>query len=167
MRLHPVCLPLVLMTLLGLGACSTTSRIDTTVTRCCSTNEYTTFAVKPENIPAFLGPLMLSNFSVAFANKGMQPVTADADLNVTLRYEQSNLSQEEPHDDFDERITTGDSMRFIARIVIDMRDATTNDLVWSGHVQRLHNVGPGDYMHTGPASISIYEAFTDVLKDYP
>lgn len=74
MRLHLVCLSLVLMTLLG--ACSTTSRIDTTVTRCCSTNEYTTFAVKSENIPAFLGPLMLSNFSVAFANKGMQPVTA-------------------------------------------------------------------------------------------
>lgn len=164
MRLRPVltCLTFICV----LSACHSSSRIDTAVTRCCTTVEYTTFSVAVENVPAFLGPLMVSNFSVAFANRGMQPVESGADLLVTLRYEQSNLSREEPYDDFDERITTGDPMRFIARIVVDIRDASTKELVWLGYVQRLHNVAPGDYMHTGPASISIYEAFTDLLEDY-
>ncbi|MEX2365157.1 MAG: hypothetical protein WD601_01030 [Pseudohongiellaceae bacterium] len=142
------------------------SRIDTAVTHCCGDGGQKTFTVHAEDIPAFLGPLMVSNFSVAFANLGMQPVQEDGDLEVELRYEQDNLSRDRKRDDFDEAIATGDSMRFFARIAIDVRDATTGNLVWSGQIQRLHTVGPGDYMHTGPASIAIFEAFTRVLQGY-
>ena len=158
---------LTILTSVLLAGCATdNARIDTAVTKCCGAGETRTFQVVTRNVPAFLGPLMVSNFSVAFANIGMQPVESGADLMVELRYEQSNLSPDRAHDDFEERIATGDAMRFIARVVIEVRDAKTRQLVWSGHVQRLHDVGPGDYMHTGRASIAIYDAFTKVLKDY-
>lgn len=150
-----------------LSACAVDqSRIDTTVTHCCGDTEQKTFTVEAVEMPAFLGPLMVSNFSVAFANLGMQPVDADGELAVVLGFEQTNLQRPQTHDDFDEQIASGDAMRFIARVVIEVRDIETGDLVWSGNIERLHNVGPGDYMHTGPASISIYEAFTEVLKEY-
>lgn len=159
-------LSLAMLALLG-GCAIDNSRIDTAVTHCCDTGPVPrTFTVAADEIPAFLGPLMISNFSVAFANIGMQPVERDPDLVVTLRYEQTNLAPEQERDDFDERVMTGDAERFYARIVIEVRDATSDSLLWSAHVQRLHDVGPGDYMHTGVASIAIYEAFTQVLKGY-
>jgi hypothetical protein len=161
--------PLYFLVFLLLSACAAdNTRIDTATTSCCPQNHYETFSVTAENIPAFLGPLMVSNFSVAFANRGMQPVIEGGDLNVVLRYEQTNLSRvDEDRDDFEERIATGQTTRFIARIVIEMYDSKTDKIVWSGHVQRLHDVGPGDYMHTGNASIALYDAFTEVLKNYP
>lgn len=149
------------------GCASNTSEIDIAVVECCPPDKYETFSVVPQDIPAFLGPLMVSNFSVAFANHGMQPVPSEGDLMVVLRYEQVNLSPDRSRGDFEERIGTGDSMRFIARIAIEMRDPETEAIVWSGHIQRLHDVGAGDWMHTGNASQAILQRFTDVLAEYP
>lgn len=159
-------LSLTMLVLLG-GCATDNSRIDTIVTRCCDTGSIPrTFTVTARDIPAFLGPLMVSNFSVAFANIGMQPVEQDPELLVTLRYEQINLAAEQQRDDFAERVGAGDAERFYARIIIEVKDAASASLLWSAHVQRLHDVGPGDYMHTGVASIAIYEAFTQVLEGY-
>lgn len=159
-------LPILLAAML-LSACAVNnSRIDTAVTSCCAESSSRTFTVHAVNIPAFLGPLMVSNFSVAFANLGYQPMETGGELDVELRYEQTNLTADVIRDDFEERIASGDAMRFIARVVIEVREASTDQLLWSGHVQRLHDVGPGDYMHTGPASAAIFQSFEQVLKDY-
>lgn len=164
MRITRLCL---LALLLVAGCATNNARIDTAVTTCCSSPDYKTFDVTAKQLPAFLGPLMVSNFSVAFANRGMQPVEHGGDLHVTLLYKQVTLTQNKTRDDFEEKISTGDTMRFIARIIVEIRDAKTGKLVWAGHIQRLHDVAPGDYMHTGKASEALYEAFTEVLKRYP
>ncbi len=157
----------LLLAAMLLSACATNnSRIDTAVTSCCADSSSRTFSVHAVNVPAFLGPLMVSNFSVAFANLGYQPMESGGELDVELRYEQSNLNRDEARDDFEERIASGDAMRFIARIVIEVRLASSGKLLWSGHVQRLHDVGPGDYMHTGAASAAIFQSFENVLKEY-
>jgi hypothetical protein len=140
--------------------------MDTAVLSCCIDEEYKTFSVHANEIPAFLGPLIVSNFSVAFSNHGMQPVEQAGDLVAELRYEQIDLTEDRERDDFDERIATGDAERFIARIAIEIKDTDDGKVVWSGHVQRLHDVGPGEWMHTGVASIAIFEAFTEVLEGY-
>ena len=158
--------PLLFTLAFLLSACNSPSHVDSAITTCCAGSGYETFSTQAENIPAFLGPLMVSNFTVAFTNTGMQPVETDPDLRVVLRYEQTNLSHPEPRDDFEERLSTGETMRFIARIVVEMRDAKSQKIVWAGQIQRLHDVSPGDYMHTGIASISIYEAFTILLRKY-
>ena len=152
-------------TLLLAGCMS--DRIDTAVTNCCAQRDYKTFTVKADDIPAFLGPLMVSNFSVAFANRGVDPVMDHGDLNVVLRFEQIDVNSNKPIGDLDESTGVGAATRFIARIDVLMYDTKTSKLVWGGHIQRIHDVAPGDYMHAGPASIAIYKAFTRLLSHYP
>lgn len=142
-------------------------RIDTAVTHCCAKGDYKTFTVQVEDIPAFIGPLMVSNFRVAFANAGVEPVMDHGDLNVVLRFEQIDINSKKPVSDLDESSGVGAATRFIARIDVAMYDTKTSKLVWSGHIQRVHDVAPGDYMHAGPASIAIFKAFTRLLKHYP
>ena len=152
--------------MLALAGCMST-RIDTAVTHCCATGNYKTFSVRAENMPAFLGPLMVSNFSVAFANAGVEPVDDHGDLRVVLEFRQIDLTPHKHPDDFNETLGVGNATRFIARVNVKMYDASTGKLVWSGHIQRVHDVAPGDYMHTGPASVAIFQAFTRLLKHYP
>ena len=98
---------------------------------------------------------MVSNFSVALASHGLQPVdehAGPADLTVVMRYEQENLSLDRTTDDFEERIAMGDSQRFVAKIITEIHETGANKLVWSGQLQRIHDVAPGEYMHTGKAS---------------
>jgi len=131
-------------------------------------------------MPAFLGPIMTSNFSVALASHGLTPQTqsgdsadfskkdfSSTDLVAELRYQQDNLTEEVTRDDFAEHLALGEAQRFVAKIMIEIRDTQTNEVVWSGQIQRLHDVGPGEYMHTGKASIALLEAFTQVLQDFP
>jgi uncharacterized protein YoaH (UPF0181 family) len=143
--------------------------------------------VTTRDMPAFLGPIMTSNFSVALASHGLTPLapsadlvssdrpTSDtsistdsvpADLTVELSYEQENLSVDSDRDHFAERLATGDALRFVAKIMIEIRDNSTNEIVWAGQIQRIHDVGPGEYMHTGKASMPLLTAFTQVLEDF-
>ncbi len=138
---------------------------------CCGDRIYQDFLVTTQDLPVFLGPIVVSNFSVAMAERGLQPKTDDAGLNVLLSYIQQDLSgtlpNSVPRDNFDERIATGGETRFIARIQIEMRDARSGEMVWSGSLQRTHTVAPGDYMHTGRASVSLLENFRQVLTTAP
>ena len=154
--------------LLALNACATnTSGIGANVTHCCADSEDITFTVVPENIPAFLGPLMVSNLSVAFAGKGLQPVMEDADLAITLSYEQIDLNQQNVKDDFGEHIAPGGEVRFIAKMVVEVRKTGTEKIMWAGSIQRTHTISPGEYMHTGNASIALLDAFNELLIEYP
>lgn len=156
---------------LWLGGCTTLqSDIGTRVITCCPTANYQSFTITTADMPAFLGPIMVSNFSVALASHGLQPVdeqAGPAELAVVIRYEQENLSPDHTDDDFEEHIAMGDSLRFVAKIVIAISETDSNKLIWSGQLQRIHDVAPGEYMHTGKASVALLEAFTQVLKDFP
>ena len=154
--------------LLVLNGCATNSSgIGSSMTHCCADPEDKSFTVVPVNIPAFLGPLMVSNLSVAFAGKGLQPVLENADLMITLRFEQINLGQPQQKDDFDEHLSPGGEVRFIAKMVVEVRKTDSDKIVWSGHIQRTHTISPGEYMHTGNASVALLEAFNNLLIDYP
>jgi hypothetical protein len=166
-----------------LSACtSNSSGIGTRVIQCCPTANYETFVVTTQDMPAFLGPVMVSNLSVALARHGLTPeaslvgmspantyakTRAASDLVVELRYKQDNLTPDTKRDDFAEHIAMGDSRRFVAKVIIEIRDVATNQIVWEGQVQRLHDVSAGEFMHTGKASIALLEAFTQVLVDFP
>ncbi|MBQ76662.1 MAG: hypothetical protein CMQ20_16775 [Gammaproteobacteria bacterium] len=142
------------------------SGISSNVDVCCSNSEYRTFLVNAKDIPAFLSPLMMNSFSVAFANYGFQPVSEKADLDVELKYVQQKLGTTLDRDGFDERIAPGGEVRFVAKIIVDMRDAETHETVWSGSIQRTHDVSSGEYMHTGRASIALLDSFNELLKGY-
>jgi hypothetical protein len=172
-----------LVSSLFLTACTSNSfGIGTRVIKCCPTATYQTFVVTTRDMPAFLGPIMASNFSVALASHGLTPKTPPinasstnenaegrplTDLVIKLIYAQDNLTRDTKRDDFAEHIPLGDSLRFVAIVMIEIREADTHQLVWEGQVQRLHDVGAGEFMHTGKASIALLDAFTRVLIDFP
>lgn len=159
-----------LNTILGillLAGCAT-APIDSKVVVANSAATYESFSVSTANIPAFLGPIITSNFAVAMAGKGLQPTSEsnNPDLNVILRYQQIDLGIGSEDRESNDRVTIEDSLRFVARIVIEIREPGNPDIVWSGHVQRIHDVAPGEWMHTGNASVAFLDAFNTVLTDF-
>lgn len=157
-----------LITLFALCACVSNSRgIDVTSGEGLTPSTLKSFHVIAEQIPAFLGPIIVSNFNVAMAEHGMQPVSEDGDATATLRLEQIPMNEDRARDDFDESIDDGGETRFMARIVVELRAANDDKILWQGSIQRIHTVRPGDFMHTGPASVSFLEAFRELLDGYP
>jgi hypothetical protein len=157
-----VCLGLILL----LAGCAN-NMVESYVDVCCPEPGYRTFSVEAKHIPAFLGPIMVSNFNVAFASHGLQPMEEGGDLSVLLRFEQDDLTVPRPISDFDERIAPGGDVRFVARIAIEVTDVRTDKMIWSGGIHRLHDISPGEYMHTGRASVALLEAFKRALTDFP
>ncbi len=159
---------LLLVVLLVLNGC-TTSYLGISVTHgeAKTSLPFRTFNVVTEEMPAFLGPIVVSNFSVAMAERGVQPVSENGEAEVTLRLEQESRQSESGEDDFSGNIDQGGEATFMARIVVEVRASNSSEVLWSGSVQRPHRIRPGDYMHVGLASAALLEAFRDLLRDYP
>ena len=154
--------------LLLIASCvSNPSGIGSTVTTCCPDSGYETFELETYQIPSFLESLIASNLRTVLAIKGLQPVSGNGDLAVRIIYEQENLAIAARYDDFDERISEGGDVRFVARITVEMKDRKTNEIVYKGSIQRIHEVSPGEYMHTGRASVAMFDAFSAMLADLP
>jgi hypothetical protein len=155
-----------LIVLLFLAGCaSTTGDVGATVKTCCPGSQAQSFAIETRHVPPFLNKLLASNLSTVLAMKGLQPVEKEADLKVIVSYEQEDLAIAVRQNDFDERVSEGGDVRFVAKIVVQMRDPM-GELVFDGSVQRIHEVSPGEFMHTGVASVAIFEAFQAMLADY-
>lgn len=158
----------ILLVLMALTGCqSDTSGIGFSIGQCCADDKYESFSTQTLNMPEFLKPLMVSNFQAIFSSSGMNPVIQGGDLKVVLRYEQENISSREPHDDFEGHLEPGGNVRYLARVWVEMSDAKTDALVWSGSIQRLHDVDAGEFMHSGKASLALQQAFKKLLANYP
>lgn len=150
-----------------LAACqSNTGGIGVSVTHCCPEAVYRTFFSEIRDMPAFLEPLVKVNFDAAFAARGMVLDENHSDLRAVLRYEQEDLPRPSPPDEFEGQISPGGNVRYIARVRVDLFDTSTGEKVWAGSVQRIHDVDPGEYMHSGPASRAIFEAFVRLLDHF-
>ena len=155
----------LLVLCLFLVGCTNSGRdIAVRVGECCPLEEAATFVLKTQNIPGFLEPIFASNLKAVLAASGFQPVETGSDVIVIMRYEQDELSSGLPHDAFEEGVSEGEDVRFVARIVVEMEDVNGVKM-FSGAIDRIHNISPGEYMHTGNASKVIYEALAELLKD--
>ncbi len=119
------------------------------------TGGYQSFHVVAKDLPVFLGPVIVSNFSVAMAERGYQPVSSGGEIEATVFYEQDNLPVE------------SDDVRFVARVGVTLSVAEGGAPLFQGNIQRLHTVQAGEYMHVGDASISFLEAFREMIADLP
>lgn len=117
-------------------------------------------------MPEFLKPLILANFDAALFSRGLVR-DEDSDLHAVIRYRQLDLSEGSPSGaSRKEQVSPGGNVRFIARVEVDIFDSVTREPVFRGSIQRIHDVDPGEYMHTGQASGAIYEAFSQLLADF-
>lgn len=152
-------------------SCATPRQIDVLASPAPSQFTFKSYEINPEFLPAFLGPVLVSNFAVALAEKGYEPVVEGGDAVVTLRLVKEQIStaasEDASEDAFAEQINESGETRFIARIVVEIRAKGEPDIQWQGSIQRLHTIRAGDYMHMGPASGAFLEAFRELLANYP
>ena len=130
---------------------------------------FKTVEIQNEELPFFLGPIVVSNLAVAIAELGIEPVSADAEGIVTVRYVQIPIplapgTNSETNTEPVEGIGHSSETRFVARLEVELRQTETAPIIWQGSVERIHTVWPGSYMHTGPASPAILEAFRALLR---
>jgi len=162
MRSH-CCYLLICLVLTGCAAGG--DSISAGVTQCCPDADASTYQLVTENLPAFLAPIVINNVHAALAAAGYQQVDA-GELVVTVRYEQDNLAMNTRLSGMDERVSEGGDVRYVARVVIELRDRA-GELRFQGAIDRLHEVSPGEYMHTGRASLAIFDALTELFRDLP
>lgn len=127
--------------------------------------ELQSIQIMPTQMPGFLAPMVVSSFSAALAERGLEVVSEGADGVATLRLEQEELTEARVRDDFEESVEGGNRVRFMARIVVEIRRSSESPIIWQGSVQRLHTVGPGDYMHGAPGTAALLNAFRLMLGD--
>ena len=168
-----MCKRLIGLSLIGLslvillnGCVTSQSNIGASVTLCCPAKSHETFELETVRVPRFMSDLLAANLGTVLAIKGLQPVTEHGDLKVRISYLQEDLAMAVRLDDFDERVSEGGDVRFIAEILVEMVDQETRETVFSGSIKRIHDVSPGEYMHTGRASEAIFESFSELFEGY-
>lgn len=154
--------------------------IGSTLSLCCPGDyaSYKTYHLKTEALPQFIDASTATAFVSAFEEKGMQRRQEDADLEVVLRYEHVNMNPEqEAIDPLTRRrgnegegrgSESGDvELRYLATIVVEIREIQSAELIYAGRIHRLHTVEPGEYMHEGRAYQAFLNGFRELLAQYP
>ncbi len=158
---------LSIVLLLATG-CSGLPTIASDVTYCCHpmAEDVRTYRVEFEDTPEFLKPMLRDEASIVLSGHGLEYTEGDAESILLMTFINKTL---ERGDDVEawERIAPGGGVRFIAQVVIEMKDSVTGELIWSGSMQRIHNVYEGSYMHDAPARTAMRNAFLEMFADYP
>lgn len=162
---------LALMAVTLLAACASGGpQVGHTVTLCCPGNyqTYRAYGIELQEMPGFLSEYMVAEFDAALQDKGLVRNDRLNDLVVTLSYQHVNLNpDQEDIDPFERRIEEEQMLRYVANIVVEMRETDTGREVWAGRINRIHTVLPGEYMHEEGARPEIRDAFTQMLESYP
>jgi hypothetical protein len=126
------------------------------------------YRVEFDSMPEFLKPMLRDEASIALSAKGLEYTEGDAHGILLMTYVQRPLTAaDEERDDIDAGLSSGGESKFIAEVHVDLKDAVTSELIWSGILSRYHNALPGSYMHEAPARIAMRQAFLDLFSDYP
>lgn len=161
----------VLAVLLFLSACAQNGgQIGYSVNLCCPGNyaEYKEYRIETQELPSFLGDYVIAEFDKVFQEKGLTRNDNRNELRVTLSYRHINLNAEQENiDPFERRLDEDLTLRYVATIVVDIRESSTGEMVWSGQINRIHTVVPGEYMHEDRARPEFSGAFREMLASYP
>ena len=155
----------------ALAACTALPAISTDISYCCKpeTGETTTYRIEFDGMPEFLKPMMRDEVSIVLDQKFLQYTESNAQAVLTMTFINTPMEQAGVADN-DEAwgsLSAGGSARFNAEVRMEMKDAVTQELICAGAMSRLHNVGPGAYMHEAPARSAMREALITLFADYP
>lgn len=162
---------LLLAFMIFLTACAQSNgQIGHSVNLCCpgDYSEYRQYRLETLDMPAFLSEYVVAEFDNVFQEKGLTRNDSRNELRVTLTYKHINLNPEqEAIDPFERRLDEDVTLRYVASVIVDMREASTGRMVWSGQINRIHTVVPGEYMHEDRARPEFSGAFREMLASYP
>jgi hypothetical protein len=129
-----------------------------------------TFRVEFTDMPEFLKPMLRDEAAIVLDTKGLEYTEGDAHAVLRMSYVHNLVPPAPPaevSDGFAESLSPGGETRFVAEVKIELRDAVSGELVWSGHMVRAHAVQMGSYMHDTVARSAMREAFMTLFADYP
>lgn len=161
---------LALTVSLFLSGCASSPGISTDVSYCCRpiAENVFTYRVEFEDTPEFLKPMLRDSVSIILDSKGLEYTEGEAHAVLMMRYVDKTLSRQEEADvDSWERLAPGGGVRFLAQVQLEMTSTVTNERIWAGSMQRIHNVYEGSYMHDEPAQAAMRVAFMEIFADFP
>lgn len=153
-----------------IAACGTLPEIATDVSYCCETGteSVASFRVQFEDTPEFLKPMLRDEAAIVLGSKGLEYTEGDAHSVLQMTFVNRTLTAGEERElDRWEQVAPGGGVRFIAEVQIELKNAVSGELLWSGNMRRIHNVYEGSYMHDSPARAAMRQAFMDIFADYP
>lgn len=154
--------------MLSAAGCSGLPVIATDVTYCCHpvADDVRTYRVEFEDTPEFLKPMLRDEASIVLATHGLDYTEGDAESVLLMSFVNKTLERGDNQEAW-ERIAPAGGVRFIAQVVIELQDSVSGELIWSGSMQRIHNVYEGSYMHDAPARSAMRNAFLEIFADFP
>lgn len=138
------------------------------VTYCCHpmADDVRTYRVEFEDTPEFLKPMLRDEASIVLSIHGFDYTEGDADSILLMTFVNKTLERGDSQEAW-ERIAPGGGVRFIAQVVIELKDSVSGEMIWSGSMQRIHNVYEGSYMHDAPARTAMRNTFLELFTDLP
>lgn len=123
------------------------------------------YDIKQVDVPNFMTDMIEVSLHAAMQTLGYTHRRVDpADLYIYASYEQVDFANNAPvRDAMAESGSMVEPQQFIARVNIVVLDAM-DEILWQGRVQRLHTVGPGEYMHRGHAANTIATALVELIS---
>lgn len=164
-------LSLLLVFQMVMSACATgRSTVSTEVFTCCEADfhRYATYQVSTVNVPGFLEPYLLRGLEPVLEQKGLIATLDRPDLRVNILFNQVFLDrQAEREDYYGEGVEPGDATRFMAAISVDMIDARSEQIVWSGRLSRIHSDPFAQPRANDHKMQGIIDGFTELFAEYP
>jgi len=159
-----------LVTLYGSGCATTPRGVSVAVDTCCDApfERYATYNLEMTNVPGFLEAYLRGGLSIVLEQKGLRPTVDDADLDVKLIFNQIFLSPaSEATDTFAESVDPEIATRFAAAVNVDVIDTSSEHLVWSGRLSRIHNDPHGQPRGNDHKMQGIIDGFAELFAEYP
>lgn len=144
--------------------------VDSEVMVCCEAefHHYATYDLEFVNVPGFLEPYLRGGITPVLDSKGLTSTLDRPDLHITILFDQVFLSPDSlPADYFGEGVEPGDATRFMAAISIDVIDVSSEHIVWSGRLSRIHTDPHGQPRGNDHKMQGIIDGFGEIFADYP
>jgi len=162
-------LQIAVLALLGsmLSACSMTPVMETYVPARChgSARPFTTYTLEHRNVPGFILQVVDVSIRSALDRQGLS-VVDEADADVLVRTELDVINRNPPPaegDPFGEPVATSQLNRFVTHLVVNVIDRRTDQLIWTGAMDRAHAIEGGETFHDDRAIAIITQAFDDMF----
>lgn len=155
--------PALASLLVIVAGCASLPTIATNVTYCCSDIVVQTVSVEFADTPEFLKPMLRDEAAIVLNGKGIEYTEGEADAILHMTYIDKTLERGSEELEAWERIAPGGGVRFIAEVRMQMTHSASGDVLWSGTMQRIHNVYEGSYMHDAPARAAMRNAFLEMF----
>lgn len=155
----------------AIGGCATSApRLDVEVDTCCEAQfeRYETYTLEMVDVPGFLGPYLRGGIGTVLVQKGLRSTVDRPDLRVVLLFNQIFLDPESGEQDyFGEGVAPDDATRFMAAVSVEVFDARSEHLVWSGRLSRIHTNPIGQPRGNDHKMQGIIDGFAELFAEYP